>query len=196
MPYGLTLITAPSLTVWTAATLRPRLRVDSTLDTLADELIAEATEKVQNDLSRQLLTATYELLLDGFPSDSDKIKFPIAPVASVTWAQYLDTDGDWVEWDSDLYRLVNGQEPAFITPVYGEVWPEEDIDPGAGTVKVRFVAGWASVAALPRAYRQAVSALVAHWLEHPEAVLAGTIATELPQKYAETIDGLRWTGPG
>lgn len=84
-----------------------------------------------------LLTQTWRLSLDCFPST---IVIPMGPVQSVASVKYVDQSGDEQTLDPALYLLDKEQDPAVVVPAYGKTWPTPRAQPGA--VRITFVAGF------------------------------------------------------
>jgi uncharacterized phiE125 gp8 family phage protein len=148
------------------------LRVTSDVDnTLIANLIKTARQHAENFTGRVLASATFELIMDIFPSD--KIKLPMPPVKSVTSIKYTDSDGLEVEWDDENYIFYNS-EPAIIVPAYGISWPSFTPFP-VGAVKIRYIAGYEASLTdasliIPEPIRQAILLLIGHLYEHREEV--------------------------
>lgn len=169
----LALVTPPSGEALTTSEVKSFLRVTSSADdTLIDTLIATARQHLDAKdgwLGRCILTQTWDLKLDAF---SCVIYLPLAPVTSVTSITYLDTAGVSQTLAASVYRTDLVSEPARIMEDYGQVWPSTyDV---VNAVTVRFVAGYATAAAVPAPIKQAMKMLIAHWYENREAVLTGT----------------------
>jgi uncharacterized phiE125 gp8 family phage protein len=104
--------------------------------------IKTAREMVERLTGRQLINATWDLVLDGFPSGAQPIKIPKNPLSSVTSITYLDSDGVSQTWTSSNYRVTTSKEPATVSLAYQVSYPAtRGIE---GSVTVRFVAGYGS----------------------------------------------------
>ena len=89
---SLEIITPPATTPISRAELKTHLRVDTTAeDDYIDTVILAATDYFEQRSWRQLITATYGMYLDAFPTDF--IEFPKAPLQSITSVVYQDTNG-------------------------------------------------------------------------------------------------------
>lgn len=166
----------------TLAEAKAHLRVEATLtdeDELITSLIQAAREQVEDLTHRQLITATWNLRLDGFPDWA--ISLPRPPLQAVNSIKYYDTEGTLVETlaeDTDF--LVDAASfVARIVPVPGGAWPATQDRPGA--VIINYDAGYGDDAAdVPAKIRQAMLLLIGHLYENREAVLVGVSADELP----------------
>lgn len=148
-------------------------------DDLVASLIVTARDLAETYCKRALVTSTWALKLDGFPSSwiynpysvsslgiryswesaiiqrqyfdlkRNAIVLPIPPVQSISSIQYVDTSGATQTLSSANYILDSNSEPARITPAYGLSWPDTRVQVGA--VTVTFVAGYGLAIAVPAA---------------------------------------------
>jgi uncharacterized phiE125 gp8 family phage protein len=192
---SLTLVTAPALEPVSLAEAKVHLRVTvADEDALIDGLIRAAREYVETFTHRALITQTWDLKLDRFPSDA--IRLPHAPLVSVTSVSYLDTAGATQTWSASLYTVDAPSGPKArsgqIVPAYGESFPSTRGVVNA--VTVRFLAGYgataaAAVTAVPASLKAAIKILVATWFgPGRQSVQIGTIVTVIPQ----TVEALCW----
>ena len=156
-------------------------------------LIPAALERAEGATNRQLLTATWDLRLEGFPCGAGvagaagaivwPIVVPKPPLVSVTSITYVDTAGDTQTWASTKYQVSapSGPKAAHgrIAPAYGETYPVTRGQMDA--VTVRFVAGYGTASsALPARLRRAMLADISGLYAHREGFIVGTIINELP----------------
>ena len=149
---SLQLVTPPAVEPLTLAEAKLHLRVDyNDDDALITTLIAAARQQAETITGRQFCTATWKLNLDQFPaygySSLSGILVPKAPVASITSIQYLDMDGTLQTWSNTLYATDLANEPARITPTFGQIWPIAL--PQINAIRVTFVAGYGVAVAVP-----------------------------------------------
>lgn len=156
--------------------------------------IAAVRQRCEAITRRQLINATWDLILDGFPGGRTPIEIPLPPLQSITSITYMDTDGATRTLSSSLYRVI-GSESAPITPkcqpgkvltIVGEVWPatQEDIE----TVTIRFTCGYgAAGAAVPEGIKNWILLNVANLWENRETVIIGK-GTEFD--FSSLADGL------
>lgn len=149
------LITAPASEPITVAEVKAPGRIDATEDNgyLAD-LIVGARKEAEQHTNRALLTQTWEWVADGLPPT---IELGRCPLASITSIKYLDDAGVEQTLAAANYRADLESEPARITPAYGKTWPSTYGVSNA--VRVRFVAGWATRAAVPESIRHKLKVL-------------------------------------
>lgn len=117
---------------------------DESEQEIFDLLIAAARERAELVTQRALMTQTWDLVLDGFPSDS-VIELPKPPVTAITYVKYYNPSGVLTTMTVSTDYLV--QMPAGprckrarIALPLGGVWPATWDQMGA--VIIRFVAGY------------------------------------------------------
>lgn len=153
-------------------------------------LIKQAREQVEIDTELQLLNATWELTLDFFPAEIELRK---PPVSSITSVAYSDVNGDEQTLLSTRYKLDDKSKPARLVPVFNDSWPTTRGEINA--VAVTFVAGYgAAASAVPELAKRAMHLLISHWYANREAVVIGTISSQLPLAYKSIIQSLKWGG--
>ena len=179
----LTMTTPPSSdpVTLTEAKAAARVEVDDD-DAFIAGLVDAATEHVQAVLGRQLMPATFELSLGGFPS-SGRLALPRSPVTEVLSINYRDPDGALQTFEDFLFWAHT--DGPFLSPKAW--WPATAHRPDA--VVVEFVAGFPA-GQLPARVRTIILQLVAHWYEHREPSVAGTVA-EVPHHITRLINSTR-----
>lgn len=184
----LVLDTGPSVEPITLAETREHLNLTAAGspathadDDLLNNLIAAARELVDGRdgfLGRALISQTWDLKLDRL---REPITVPLPPLQSISSITYTDTDGNAQTLASTEYQVtgVGGFGKGKVVEAYGKSWPSTRNIPEA--VTVTFVAGYGAAAAnVPEPIRTALKILVATWYENREALVTGTIATQLP----------------
>ena len=179
----LILDTAPTSEPITTAEAKSHLRVDiSDDDTLIDSLVAAARQAFEEINGRSLFSTTWKLILDGWPS-GETIMLPRPPLQSVTSIAYTDTDGNTTVWDSANYVVETNRTPGRVYLAYNVTWPTASLRP-ASPITITYVSGWATTAAIPQRYKQAILLLVGHWYENREAIVnTGAMPKALPLAY-------------
>lgn len=157
--YGLSLVTAPVKEPISPAEAKRQLRLAEGVsqdEELIRGLITAARQYVETYTNRQLITATWDLVLDGFPRwYTDEILIPKAPLQSVTSVTYLDELGDSTVWTASEYRVLTS-EPGRISLAY-DIDEFPDLRGVAGQVTIRFVAGYGgNPEDVPMGLRQAI----------------------------------------
>lgn len=180
---ALKLITAPVALAVSLIEAKAHLRVDSADDdTLITAMIGAATEMAEQKTGRAMMAQTWELSLDsfwnkstlpkpnGYPNPlSPVLELTRVPVQTVTSITYTSTAGVSTLYSSLLYVLdiTDDYGAAYINPAYGSAWPATRNE--ANAVKVRYVAGYASAAAVPESIKSWIKLMVGAMYENREA---------------------------
>jgi uncharacterized phiE125 gp8 family phage protein len=164
--------------------------------------IQAATDYIEGEwgfLGRALVTQTWRLTLDSFPSTGTtyltymgyywgdlatgysggtlgQIKIPLPPLQSVAQIAYDDGNGDEQIVDPAAYFVDNASEPGWITPVANKPWPATLS--AINTVRIDFVAGYDPDSSsppdltrkIPSNIKQAILLMVSNWMENAEGV--------------------------
>ncbi len=184
---GVKLITPPATDPVTLDEAKTHLRIAGTDDdTKVSLCIKQATQAAERFLGRALIDQTWELYLDGFPSDGD-VKIPKPPLIQVQSVAYYDAGGILTLVDPASYYVDTVSEPGWLVRAGGFVWPVT-LD-AINSVVIRFRAGYLTadsppIANVPDDIREAVLLILGTFFEHREmqAVNASgsTSATLLP----------------
>jgi uncharacterized phiE125 gp8 family phage protein len=135
---ALKLITAPAVNPISLVEAKAHLRVDhSQEDTLIELFVKAATQNAEAFLGRALVTQTWELVLDSFPTE--EVKIPLPPLQSVVSIKYDDSAGDEQTLATDQYVVDTASEPGWVVPLTAG-WPST-ID-AINAVRIQFVAGY------------------------------------------------------
>jgi uncharacterized phiE125 gp8 family phage protein len=165
---GLQLVTGPNF-VLTPSDAKAHARIDGSLDDYnVQQWIAAAARKVERDTERALLTQTWQLALDAFPSWRGAIEVPLPPLAAVNFVKYYDSANVLQTLDPTTYIVDTIGNRIGLTPTGS--WPTDlrSFRP----VLVEFVAGAASADAIPETLLHAVRLAVAWMSENREPTKA------------------------
>ena len=176
---SLEIITPPATTPISRAELKTHLRVDTTAeDDYIDTVILAATDYFEQRSWRQLITATYGMYLDDFPTDY--IEFPKAPLQSITSVQYVDTSGVTQTWSSALYEFDLKSEVGRLRPIDGEGFP--GVDNVYNAVTITFKAGYGDAGTdVPDMIRSTIKLIGAYFYENRQNITTGTRSvSEIP----------------
>lgn len=177
---GLTLVSPPTGLVVTDESAKTYCRVDGTADDAAiAELVAAATDYVEQWLGRSLLEQTWRLSLDGF---ADEMLLPRGPVRGVSSIKYTDVAGDEQTLGTEIYTADLDSDPQRVLRTAGASWPA--VAQGPNSVRIQFVAGYETV---PPSVTLAIRRLVASWFSDREAVNVGNIVSEMPHSIADLL---------
>lgn len=168
MRYGLSLYTAPATEPVSVTEAKAHLRVTYTdEDSLIADLIVAARRWFEEQTYRALVSQTWDLKLDEFPTGDDPIRVPRAPMVSVTSITYVDGDGVTQTWSSSQYVVSATRQPGLIRPAYGYEWPA-DVRDQPDAINVRFVAGYGAAADVPGPIKAAIKLLIGQLYEFRE----------------------------
>lgn len=169
---ALKLITAAAGLAVTLVEAKAHLRVDvADDDTLITAMIMAAAELAEQQTGRALMTQTWELTLDAFP---DALELTRTPVQSVTSVIYADAAGVDQTLAGSAYSLdlADDNGHAYVVPAYGTDWPATRDQVNA--VRVRYVAGYASAAAVPESIKSWIKLAVGSMYTNRESVVVGS----------------------
>lgn len=175
----------------------------SSEDSLVDTYVAAARQMLERLTRRAFILQTWQTSLDHFPNGcgdtfgANGYAIPLArgPLVEVTGISYVDADGDAQVLDPSAYLAETAAQPGRIWPAYQVPWPATQ--PGVNAVTVTYTAGYADAetfAAAEPALMEALRLLVGHYGNNREAVVVGTIASELPMAVQSLIGPLVVSG--
>jgi uncharacterized phiE125 gp8 family phage protein len=137
-------------------------------------LVASARAKVERDCGIALLSQTYDLTFDAFPSDA--IRLPLYPLQSVTSITVTNVAGQASAVTASNYFADTASVPPRIVLADGGAWPTNIRV--AGGIVVRFVAGYTTPAAIPEPLLTAIKHATAVFYGH-----ASTMPGALPPRW-------------
>jgi Phage gp6-like head-tail connector protein len=213
---GIVLVTPPALEPVTLADAKLHLRESDTgQDTLITALVTAARKAIEERCRRSLVTQTWMVTLDQFPSPLSGsalwapfeigiprippgdpgagdlrrkwsgIRLPRGPVIAITSIKYYDATGAFTTLAPAAYEVDVTAPVAIVAPAIAAPWPVTQVRLNA--VEVRYTAGWGPAATdVPGDIVAAIKLLVGHLYEQRETVNVGNITTEIPW----TVDAL------
>lgn len=132
------------------------LRVDTTADDLLLQgMINAASQQLSDICGRAWLSTTFDYQFNQF---GNQIVLPVAPLQTVTYIKYYDSNSVLQTLGASEYRVFTGDQ-ALILPVYGGDFPDSRGD--YNDVTVRFVAGDLLATSVAENIKQAVMLYVA-----------------------------------
>lgn len=196
---GLTLITPPDDPIITLEAARLQCRVDAwgsppsnPEDPLLLSYIAGATNEldgVDGWLNRALVTQTWQLTLNYFPSRP--IKIPLPPLQSVTSIIYDAPDGTETTMDPADYRVITDTDPGRVIAPGG--WPATLDQEGA--VRLTFVSGYGAPEDVPEIIRNYIRARVAQLYNFRELTQQSASGQVAPVPYMrDNLESIRMRG--
>lgn len=200
----LSLITAPAGEPLAVEDARVHLRVDgSDEDILIASHIQAATAWAENYTRRALITQTWELWLDCFPTQGDislaydrskldVIELPLPPLRTVGSVKYYDTAGLLQTFSAGLYIVTAPAGPqaerGSIRLAPSASWPATQERPNA--VIVRFDAGYGAAEDVPAAVKAGMLLVVGELYKNREQSVTGNIS-KVPLAAEHLLDPFR-----
>ncbi len=117
-------------------------------------LIEASTEKLERDISRGIISATWQQAMSCFPSDSEMIILMMGMNTAVSSITYVDTDGVTQTLDSALWSYSQGRSGIFTEDAEG--WPEVSQETKSDKVFINFTCGVVDSGCVPRLLKQAI----------------------------------------
>jgi uncharacterized phiE125 gp8 family phage protein len=170
----LTLLTGPAAEPVTLADMKAHLRLDtSDEDDLVTALISAARLQVESRTRRALITQTWRLWLDRWPTHT-VLSLKLAPLRAVTAARVFNQAGVATPVPTSAFQVLGGAPGRILftsVPAPGRA---------AGGIEIDVEAGYGPMPAdVPADLRQSVRLLAAFWFEN-RALLPGGTAEALP----------------
>lgn len=184
--------TGPSIEPVTATELDTHLRGDGVLvseeGSFLETLITAAREYVEEFTRRALITQSWTLVMDSWPTvkselgwwdgvregsitqgQAGSVELPIGPLQSITSVTTYDDDNTSTVFSSSNYFTDTNATPGQLILNTGVTWPV--FTRTRNGIEIVYVAGYGSNATdVPGALRMAVRQLAAHWYENREFV--------------------------
>jgi len=182
------LIAAPAVEPISLVEAKAHLRVDHTDDDALIAIYIQAARAYVDGkdgfLGRALVTQTWELVLDEFPTD--EVRIPLPPLQSIESIKYDDGAGDEQIFDPASYFVDNVSDPyGWVVPVTSG-WPST-FD-AINAVRIRFVAGYSPTtdsppnltSNIPASIKAAMLLHIGSLYSYRENVVVGLITSKLP----------------
>ena len=178
-------VTAATSNPITLTEAKTHLKVDTTADdTFITNLIKSATSSAQEYTNRFFIQTTIQQVGDKWEDISNLFK---SPVASVTNIKYVDPSGSLQTLSTDVYFVDDVNKPARIGLKPNQSFPE--IIDRLNAVQVNYVVGLATGSdEVDEGIRQALLLTIGNWYQNRQAVVTGTLATELPMNAKFLLD--------
>lgn len=177
---SLRLITPPASEPITLVEAKAHLRVDHAYDDAIIQLYLSAARQhidgYDGWLGRAIMPQTWELALDCFPADGT-IRLPLPPLQSVTSVKYDDVAGDEQTMPPTDYSVDAKSQPGWVVMNSGG-WPTTWT--GINSVRITYIAGYASAAEVPAAIKAAILLMLGNLYENRSDVVIGRTAVVMP----------------
>jgi uncharacterized phiE125 gp8 family phage protein len=159
------IVTPPATTAVSTSEVKAHCRVTtSDEDTLLAIYLDSATSHIEQILQRKLITQTWKMYLDYWPSQIETL---FGNLQSVTHVKYTDIDGTTATLSSSLYTVDTVSVPGRIVLKNGQSWPSVTLN-AVNPIEVQFVTGYGAAAAVPQDVRNALLLTVGHLYENRE----------------------------
>ena len=183
---------APAVPLLTIEDVKAHLRVDhADEDALISGLIDAAAAHLDGYggiLGRALVTQTWAV---DFPTFTNRMDVPLGPIQSAT-IQYYDSLNAQQTLATSVYAVLSDGLGPYVTLKYNQQWPQTYTRDDA--VRITWVAGYGTAAAVPAAIRSAMLLLIAHWYDNRAAVSVGDSVSEMPFAVASLLAPFRRVG--
>jgi uncharacterized phiE125 gp8 family phage protein len=178
------LVTAPTAEPVSLAEAKLHLRVDDNVDdALIAALITAARQHAEHDTRRALVTQTWKLALEAFPSEV--VMLDHAPVSAVVSVVYTDPDGASQTLQASAYQLDAITEPCRLVPAYGSSWPATRAQLNA--VAITYNCGYGAPEAVPESIKRWMLLRIGALYENREEVLTGRSITLAPLPFVDAL---------
>lgn len=169
-PVSIKRITAPVAEPITLTEAKAQARFTSSAeDTFITELISQAREFCESNTGLSLMPQTWELTLDDF---ADEMHLHRPPVTSITSIKYTDVNGVEQTLASTEYVLDSASDmKARVVLAVDKSWP--DVYTGINNVRIRYVAGYANAAAVPKQLKRWMLIHITDWFKNRESIVVG-----------------------
>lgn len=190
------LVEAPGTLPITAAEFRRQAweiyDADASDDTFITDLLARATAHVETITGRKLVSQTWRGYLDEWPAGAGAIELPFGRVTAISRFNWLGVDAvdHTMTAGTDYIASLSGCFPKVVA--VGS-WPSGSlfqVDP----IRIEFVAGFGTAAAVPADLKHAILMLAAHWYKNREIVRIGNVVSALPRAFDALVGP--WRIPG
>ena len=147
---------SPSGLAVSLAEAKNHLRVSGTdQDDHITLLIEATTEKLERDINRGIISATWQQAMYAFPAEGQPIDIMMGMNTNVSSITYVDTDGVTQTLDPTLWTYSQARGCVFNANA-GECWPEVSADTVGDKVFVSFSCGVSDEGCVPRMFKQAI----------------------------------------
>jgi uncharacterized phiE125 gp8 family phage protein len=185
MARALSIVTPYTTAVISTATVKKHLKVDVTDDdTLIANLVTVATKAVETYTNTFILDTTVKMIGDTWSDISELYKNPVKSVSNI---KYYDTTDTLVTLTDTAYLVDNISKPTRINLGVNQEWP--NLSERKMAVEVNYVVGNGDTQGdAPLLIQQAMLLMIGNWYENRQAVVTGSIATEIPMAAKMLLD--------
>lgn len=157
-------VTGPASEPVTVAEARDHLELlasDSHHDAKLTRTIQVARERVENDTSCILISQTFKLRLQNFPSESKPIHLGIRPVSAVTGFTYYDDSNVQQTLAASVYGLDGREQLVYLK--YDKEWPSYTAQHNG--IEIDLTVGYGTASNVPAIFKQLILLQVGMYFE-------------------------------
>lgn len=160
-------------------------------------LLEAAADYIQGRLGVTLITTGYrwyapQWFVEHHRDGEVRITLPSGPHQSVDKISYYDTDDTLQEndasWIASYFTFITRKNlPAVLVSKRNVILPS--LSERDDAVSIEFTAGYGDTHdEVPAGIKHAIRLLIAHWFEHPEAVVTGTISATIELSFRSLMN--------
>lgn len=168
------LLTPPTTEPVTTAEAAIAARISSgdALEPMLPGLITAARQIAEQQTGKQLMAQTWRIELADWPA-ADRV-LHIHRATAVAFSYW--TGSAWVGLASNTFAFFPLCTGTGVAPAVGTSWPALGAVAGGPRVRIDLTAGAADATQVPECVKLFIKALVAHWVNQPEAATARSMA--------------------
>ena len=141
---------------------------DTTFDSLLLDLVKGATNLVETEIERKLITQTWDAYMREWPVGEDYLELPFGQLQSISYIKYRDTDGDWQTWSSGGYVVEVAPMLGQVWLGYNQSWPTSVLYPG-NPINIQYICGYGSTyASVPDGLRKIIMSIISNAFNNRE----------------------------
>jgi len=164
-------------------------------DTALGDMVLAATQVIENETRRALITRSFTYSLEAFPTDGE-IVLPRSPWIAVSSITYTDAAGAAQTLSASAYNAFSVNGIGRVILKGSQSWPST-LGEGALDVSVAFTAGYGAAAAnIPRALVHACLLQCSNMYDNRASVAMAAAPVEIPMTVRRLIvqyqDGGYW----
>lgn len=141
------------------------------LEPMLAGLIAAARQIAEQETGRQFMQQIWRFELESWPASCFPLRVHRATEAAIAYW----TGSSWATLATNSYAFYAHGNWTGIAPALGTDWPALGGVAGGPRVRIDLTAGAADATAVPECVKLFIKALVAHWINNPEAATARTL---------------------
>jgi len=138
------------------------------LEPMLAGLIAAARQIAEQETGRKFMQQTWRIEGESWPAADCPLRVHRATAAAIAYW----TGSTWATLATNAYAVYVLGNWTGVAPALGTDWPALGEVAGGPRIRIDLTAGAASAADVPECVKLFIKALVAHWINSPEAATA------------------------